>query len=180
MEIREKVPTNPDNRNVKLYPPKTGLHPRPGLGSGPARLSDASPLIIDDSFTLDDPGVIHEILGDLGLAVQEEETMGYAQLRPADGSIESEGSLGLGPAVHDEEAAAYISHFLRAGDAIDADKVAAGVGRPAHSRLTFDSLSPHNAYFVHHDEQAAPEALERLGPGLTDEVLSAYYACFIE
>ena len=180
MEIREKAPINPDSQNVKLYPPKTGLHPQPCLGSDSARLSDASPLIIDDSFTLDDPGVIQEILGDLGLAVQEEETMGYAQLRPEDGPLEPEGSLRLGPAVHDEEAAAYISHFLRAGDAIDADKVAARVGRTAQSRLTFDSLSPLNAYFVHPDEQAVPEALERLGPGLSDEVMSAYYACFID
>lgn len=180
MEIREKVAINPDNRNVKLYPPETGPHAQPGPGTDPARLSHTSPLIIDDSFTLDDPDVIREILGDLGLAVQEEEIMGYTQFRPEDGSFEAESSLGLGPALHDEEAAAYISHFLRAGDAIDAEKVAARAGRPASSRLTFDSLSPDNAYFVHQDEQAAPEALELLGPGLTDEVMSGYYACFIE
>lgn len=175
MELREKVVITPDDRNVTLYPPKTGPHSQLGPGSDPAGFSDASPLIIDDSFTLDDPDVIREILGDLGLAVQEEEIMGYTQFRPEDGSVEPESSLGLGPALHDQEAAASISYFLRAGDAIDAEQVAARAGR-----LTFDSLSPHNAYFVHHDEQAAPEALERLGPGLTDEVLSAYYACFVE
>ncbi len=84
----------------------------------------------------------------------------------------------LSPAVHDEETARHISHFLRASDAVDGARLESLLPfeRP---KFSSDRLGEKHSYFGFKDARATREALQLLGPSVVDETLSGYYGHYL-
>ncbi len=73
---------------------------------------------------------------------------------------------GFGPALDDEEAARYSARFFRAGDALEVNAVIP----PARLQVEAEAYRSTGYYGL------LPEAIETLGPAITDEEAAGYMA----